>query len=93
MKQDQWIKEVMGSLKGLQKAEGNPFLHTRVLAKLENAKSSKSGALKIVYALGSFVLVLLMLNLFLWSQPDFTATENNTVSTTVNEYDLTAIEY
>mgnify|MGYP003539245207 FL=1 len=33
-KQDKWIDEIMDSLQQMQPAEGNPHLHTRVMAKL-----------------------------------------------------------
>jgi hypothetical protein len=93
MQQEQWVNEVMSSLGGLQKAEGNPFLHTRVLATLEGTTPLKRGALKPLYALASVVLVVLMLNVFLWNKADTGSIENSAISTAVSEYDLTAIDY
>lgn len=93
MQQEQWVNEVMNSLDGLQKAEGNPYLHTRVMAKLDNPAPIKKGSLRPLYALASVVVLILMLNVFLWNQGDNGAIENGAVSTTTNEYDLTAIEY
>jgi hypothetical protein len=94
MQQEQWINEVMGSLEGLQKVQGNPYLHTRVLAKLEKAVPVKKGSLQLLYALASVVILVLMLNVFFWNQSGEDATETTTVSTTaVQEYDLTAIDY
>ncbi|HEX4957400.1 MAG TPA: hypothetical protein VFV46_04430 [Lacibacter sp.] len=93
MQQDQWVNEVLGSLEGLQKAPGNPYLHTRVLAALDTTTPIKRGPLKPLYALASLVLILLLLNVFLWSETGSASPENNSVTTTVSEYDLTAIDY
>jgi hypothetical protein len=93
MQQEQWVNEVMSSLGGLQKAEGNPFLHTRVLARLDGSSTVQRGSLKPLYALASVVLLVLMLNVFLWNQSGNRSVENSAVSTAVSEYDLTAIDY
>lgn len=93
MQKEQWINEVMSSLEGLQKDEGNPYLHTRVLAKLQNTTPVRSLSPKPLYALAATVLAVIVLNLFLWNQPFSDNSEQDTTSTVVNEYDLTTIDY
>jgi uncharacterized protein (DUF2267 family) len=94
MQQEQWINEVMNSLKGIQKAEGNTFLHTRVLASLQNKLPAKKEALLSIYALSMTVAAVLVLNAILWSQPITTTPETDTTSVTMaNDYDLTSIDY
>ncbi len=92
MQQEQWINEVMNSLDGLEKSKGNPFLHTRVMSKLA-IQDSKKISFKPLYALASLVIFIMMLNVFLWNQPDTGAVDNNSVSSAMTEYDLTTIDY
>jgi hypothetical protein len=94
MQQQQWINEVISSLEGLQKTEGNPYMHTRVLARLENDVQAKKVSFKTVYALASVVLLVLLLNVFFWNQSGTDSIDNSTVTTTTaQEYDLTSIDY
>ena len=59
---DTWISEVENSLKGLQPAEGSPFLFTRIQARLESRKNTSTPA-KLVWLTAASLLILALLNL------------------------------
>lgn len=94
MQQKEWINEVMNSLSGLKKQEGNPFLHTRVLAKLQESTAQKNYSLRPVYILSILALFVLTLNVFIWTGKVAT-NEQDVVSTlnTANDYELTITDY
>jgi hypothetical protein len=88
--QEQWINEVMGSLQGLQPAEGNPYLHTRVLARLQQNPARQPVKLTWVYATVTVFVFMLVLNVLGWNA---SSNSDDSVSTTgietvINEYDL-----
>jgi hypothetical protein len=94
MQQEQWINEVMKSLNGLKKEEGNPFLHTRVMAKLEKPNAEKGYNLKPVYILSMFAILVLLLNVFSWTGNRVTNEQDSvTTLTTTNDYELTDTDY
>lgn len=68
MNREQWIDEVLQTAKTLNRAESNPYLHTRVRAKLEPA-AAKRMPVRWVLAAVAPVLVLLALNIQLWRKP------------------------
>jgi hypothetical protein len=59
---EKWVNEVMGSLEGMERAEGNPFLYGKVMSRLEKrevADVASSGSFLPKWALaGVLVLVL-----------------------------------
>ena len=87
--QEQWINEVMGSLEGIQPAEGNPYLHTRVLARLQKTSGRQPVKVKWVYAMASVFVVMLLLNVMGWNTTS-NSDEQDTVDieTVINEYEL-----
>ncbi len=93
MNKEQQITEIMNSLNGIKKVEGNPFLHTRVLAKLEQQKQSGKLSLKLIYVFATCIVVLLSANVFLWNESTQDITISNIVSSAANEYDLTTLDY
>lgn len=93
MQQEQWIRQVMSSLEGLEKAEGNPYLATRVLARLEKPVMQQRTSLKPVVALASAVFIFLIVNVFLWSRDLPDTGEQVTTVNRVYDYDLTSIDY
>jgi hypothetical protein len=94
MQQEQWINEVMKSLNGLQKEEGNPFLHTRVMAKLQQPTAEKGYGLRPVYILSMVAIVILVLNVFSWTGNQTTNEQNAvTILNTSNDYELTSTDY
>ena len=87
--QEQWIDEVMGSLQGIQPAEGNPYLHTRVLARLQQNPARQAVQVKWVYTVAIAFTVMLLLNVMGWNM-SFNNDEQETVDieTVINEYEL-----
>lgn len=94
MQKEQWINEVMKSLDGLQKEEGNPFLHTRVMARLEEPPAQKGYGLRPVYILSMVAMVVLVLNVFSWTGNRTTNEQDAvTILNTSNDYELTTTDY
>ncbi|MEJ8840871.1 hypothetical protein WG954_00655 [Lacibacter sp. H375] len=87
--QEQWIDEVMGSLQGIQPAEGNPYLHTRVLARLQQNPARQAVQVKWVYTVAIAFTVMLLLNVMGWNM-SFNNDEQDSVDieTVINEYEL-----
>ncbi|QNA43693.1 hypothetical protein [Lacibacter sediminis] len=87
--QEQWIDEVMGSLQGIQPAEGNPYLHTRILARLQQNPARQSVQVKWVYTVAIAFTVMLLLNVMGWNM-SFSNDEQDSVDieTVINEYEL-----
>lgn len=88
--QEQWIDEIMGSLQQMQPAQGNPHLHTRVMARLQNPVSWQPIQLKWVYATVTVFIFMLVLNVLGWNSSGTTEDTLSTIGieTVINEYDL-----
>lgn len=88
--QEQWIDEIMGSFRQMQPAEGNPHLHTRVMARLQNPVARQSIQLKWVYATVTIFIFMLVLNVLGWNASTTTDDSISTIGieTVINEYDL-----
>jgi type VI protein secretion system component VasF len=86
--QEQWIDEVMGSLQGMQPAEGNPYLHTRILAHLQNP-AREPVQVKWVYTVATAFVLMLLVNVMGWNM-SFKSDDQETVDieTVINEYEL-----
>jgi hypothetical protein len=93
MQKEQWINEIMNSLDGLQKAEGNPFLKTRILSKINQPHPSKQILVRPVFALAGLTALVMLLNIYLWSRDTAEINYDTTTVSAVNEYELTSIEY
>lgn len=87
-KQEQWIDEVLNSLKNAQQVEGNPHLHTRVMAKLNRSIDQQPMNLKLVYVLTSLVVIMILVNVFSWNSSYDTTPQTNDIETVVNDYNL-----
>lgn len=67
MNKEEWINEVMGSARGMQPAAANPYLHTRIRARLEAPLPKMP--LRWALAVSVPVVALLLLNILLWQRP------------------------
>jgi hypothetical protein len=87
--QEQWIDEVMGSLQQMQPVEGNPYLHTRIMARLQQDPTRQPVQVKWVYAVATAFVLMLMVNVMGWNTA-FGNDEQETVDieTVINEYEL-----
>ncbi len=86
--QEQWIDEVMGSLQGMQPAEGNPYLHTRVLARLQQTPARQAVQVKWVYAVATVFVLMFILNVVGWNTFSNDDQDTTDIETVINEYDL-----
>lgn len=59
---NKWILEVENSLKGIQAAEGSPFLYTKIRARLEGLEKNNAPS-KLVWLATASLLVLALLNI------------------------------
>ncbi|MEI9945047.1 MAG: hypothetical protein WDN26_12625 [Chitinophagaceae bacterium] len=66
MKKEKWIDEILQSAKGIRPMEANPYLHTRIEAKLQQDAPVQKIPLRWVYVTSVALLVLLFLNVSLW---------------------------
>ncbi len=57
-----WIEEVMNSLDGIKRARANPFLYTRIAARLEKQNTTWE---KAAYWLGKPVFAVATISIFL----------------------------
>lgn len=91
---ENWIEDVMGSLQAMQPAEGNPHLHTRVMAKLNQSAARQPLQLKWVYAFSAVFAMMLMLNVLGWNnssiEPSDTAgvSQPSAIETVISDYGL-----
>ncbi len=91
-KQDQWIDEIMGSLQHMQQAEGNPHLHTRVMAQLRQPAPRPFLPNKWVYAFSAVFTLMLLLNVVGWNSDDNVSSNSISsqpvdIETVINEYE------
>ncbi len=87
MNKDQWINEVMGSARGITRVSINPYLHTRVKAKLEMVPPAKISLQWAFVALAP-VMILLFLNLSLWRKPFEQQKNNGGMEQVIRAYSL-----
>jgi len=91
-KQDKWIDEIMGSLQQMQPAEGNPHLHTRVMAKLSQPVARQPLQVKWVYAFSAVFTIMLLLNVVGWNNSSESSegisSQPVTIETVISEYGL-----
>ncbi len=92
MKKERWINEVMSSLQGMQRAEGNPYLHTRVMARLEKTLPVKGYSWRPVAVLSAVLVLILFLNIVSWSSETTEDTQTSAI-TTEKEYELITLNY
>lgn len=80
MEKEKWKDEVLSSLHGLQQAEPNAFLFTRIEAKLEQA----TGLSKLQVRLAGVCMVLLLtINIWVASSKGNTSTQSNANALTI----------
>lgn len=91
-KQEQWMDDIMGSLQQMQKAPGNPYLHTRVMAKIRQPFLRQPLQLKWVFTFSAVFVCMFLLNLLSWNGT--TDTNNSAagqpvdIEMVINEYEL-----
>ncbi len=72
---EKWITEVENSLSGLKPADVNPYLHSKIINRL-NARNEVAQS-KIVWASVASFIIILTLNVFVLTISKSNAAENN----------------
>lgn len=89
MEKEQWINNVMGSIKNQSQAEVNPFMHTRVMAKLKSPDNTKM-PVRWVFAVSFCIAVLLCFNVVLFTQKSSARSNGGDgIQQVIAEYSLT----
>ncbi|CAN5522372.1 hypothetical protein BH10BAC3_BH10BAC3_07220 [soil metagenome] len=86
MKKETWIDDVLHSIDGQKMAEPNPFLHTRVLAKLQQ-QTSMNMPRKWMYAISAVIVLLCVANISLFTNK-YPAKEQAGINQVMQEYGL-----
>lgn len=64
---DRWINDVLESADGMQRATANPFLYTRIMARIQEANSSWEKTARLISRPSfAFATVLLILVINVW---------------------------
>lgn len=71
---EKWITEVENSLSGLKPADVNPYLHSKIIDRL-NARNEVAPS-KIVWASVASFIVILTLNIFVLTTSNFNKPQN-----------------
>lgn len=74
MEKEKWKDDVLNSLQGLQRAEPNAFLFTRIEAKLEQTTGLSKLQVRLA---GAAMVLLLAVNLWVVSSKENTASQSN----------------
>lgn len=86
MTKDQWVDDVLASAKRIKKVSINPYLHTRVKAKLERAHTPATISLQWALVALAPVMVLLFLNISLWRKKQVHEKNNAGIEQVINAY-------
>ena len=71
---EKWIAEVENSLSGLKPADVNPYLHSKIINRLNTVEATPT---KIVWASVASFIVILTLNVFVLTISQSNTAENN----------------
>lgn len=95
-KKDDWLINVEKSLIGIQSAEPNPYLYSKILNRIQ-AKTNSNVSTKLVFASSIALAVLITLNVFIFksSLNNSTATNGDLkkLSSTFNLINENSINY
>jgi len=69
MNKEKWVEEILQTAKGIRPVSSNTFLATRIEAKLQRPERVVTLPLQWVYVSAAVMLLLLLLNLSIWSSP------------------------
>jgi hypothetical protein len=89
MSKEKWIDEILNSAKNIKIVEGDPWLASKVEAKLHRQKDKRTGIVPLhwVYATSFALLLILTINLFVWNKSVSTI-KNKDVQQVMKDYDF-----
>jgi hypothetical protein len=68
MNKEEWISDILQSAKEIKPVAANPYMATRIEAKLQNAKGTTTSIpVRWVYATLAVMIVIVTANIFIWS--------------------------
>ena len=85
---DNWINEVENSLNGLQPAEVNPYLYSKILNRLNSVKIDRAPA-KLVWSTVVSMLVLIVLNIMAANNTPTQSADSTELQQLAKQYQLT----
>jgi hypothetical protein len=86
MEREKWIDEILQSAKQIESIESNPYLPTRIEARLQQPVASSKIKLSYAVAALSLLLVILLVNVAVWRGSIAGLKQNNSIENLVKEY-------
>lgn len=86
MIKEKWIEDILQSAKAIQPVSSNPYMATRIEAKLEKAAPVNILPLRWVYASATVLVLLLVLNITIWRGNTSSAKETSGVQQLMLDY-------
>jgi hypothetical protein len=85
MNKEKWIDEILQSSRAIDDVEPNPFLATRVIAKLDKTRRVII-PLRWVYATAVAMLMIMLVNIFVWRASNSSIDRNPALLQLAQEY-------
>lgn len=87
MNKEKWINEILQSAKAIQPVSSNPYMASRVEAKLQEADRATTMSPRWVFVSATVMVLILIVNISIWhgsTQP----AQPSALQQLVHEYDL-----
>jgi|SRR6185369_7183904 len=85
MKKEEWIEDVLRSVKEIAQVESNPYLATRIEANLRQ-KPAVQIPVRWIYAIVAAMTIILFVNISAWTTANNVSKQNAAVQQLVQEY-------
>ena len=86
MNKEKWINEVLQSVKEIRPVSSNPYMATRIEAKLKQPSPLNKLSLQWVYASAAIMLLLLVMNISVWRNKTQRQPASSGVQQLIQEY-------
>jgi hypothetical protein len=86
MNKEKWIEEILQTAKEIKPVAANPFMATRIEAKLQQPAAVNKLPLQWVYASASVLVLLVVLNITIWRGNTSSAKERSGVQHLMQDY-------
>ena len=85
MNKEKWIEEILQTAKDIKPVAPNPYMATRIEAKLQQAEPINKLPLRWVYISAAAMLLLLLINVAVWRNTSSTQ-QTSSVQQLIQEY-------
>jgi hypothetical protein len=92
MNKEKWINEILQSAKGIQPVASNPYMATRIEARLQEAPAVNKISVRWVFVSTAVMLLVLALNIAIWNSSART-NKISDLQQLVNEYGFTSNDF